>query len=127
MTTILNSLHGIGAVSDEPDISHIAILYSFIGFLSTIYYAHSVGSSIMGAYFLFMTYFGIIALVTDGGLGGGAAIKRISEEKNLKLTFSAFFVMRTFIVAIALICLIIFKDLFIDLETAVDLLAFNSP
>ena len=60
------------------------IAITVIGFSSTMYFAHAVGASVLGGYFLFIAYFGIIGLVTDGGFGG-AAIKRISEgEVTLK-------------------------------------------
>jgi O-antigen/teichoic acid export membrane protein len=51
-----------------------------IGFLSTIYFAHTLGPAPLGAYFLYLAYFGIFNLVGDGGFGG-AAVKRISEGK----------------------------------------------
>ena len=54
------------------------IALTFIGFLSTMYFAHAVGAGVLGAYFLFLAYFGIIGLMMDGGFGG-AAIKRIGE------------------------------------------------
>ncbi|MCG7847874.1 MAG: flippase, partial [ANME-2 cluster archaeon] len=54
------------------------IALTFIGFLSAMYFARAVGAGVLGAYFLFMAYFGIIGLMTDGGFGG-AAVKRISE------------------------------------------------
>lgn len=116
--SFFSRIMGIGAVRRQSLISLIwQILYSFIGFLSTIYFAHAVGASVLGAYFLFMTYFGIIAMVTDGGLGG-AAIKRISEGEEPNAYFTASFVIRSFIVIIALIGLIIFGDFFVDLKIA---------
>ncbi|MDW7727982.1 MAG: hypothetical protein SCH70_12905 [Candidatus Methanoperedens sp.] len=65
------------------------IALTFIGFLSTMYFAHAVGAGVQGAYFLFIAYFGIISLMTDGGFGG-AAIKRISEGEEQDAYFSAF-------------------------------------
>ena len=57
-----------------------------------MYFAHTVGAGVLGGYFLFMAYFGIINLVSDGGFGG-AAIKRISEGEEQDAYFSAFFVL----------------------------------
>ena len=65
------------------------IALTAIGFLSTIYFAHIMGPAPLGAYFLFLAYFGILNLVGDGGFGG-AAIKRISEGKEPNEYLSAF-------------------------------------
>jgi O-antigen/teichoic acid export membrane protein len=93
------------------------IAITFIGFLSTMYFAHAVGAGILGAYFLFMAYFGIISLVSDGGLGG-AAIKRISEGEEQDAYFSAFFVLRSFFVTVVIMALLAFRDFFVDLNDA---------
>ncbi|MDW7728255.1 MAG: hypothetical protein SCH70_14345 [Candidatus Methanoperedens sp.] len=45
------------------------VAFTFIGFLSTMYFAHAVGAGVLGAYFLFVAYYSIISLFTDGGLG----------------------------------------------------------
>jgi len=46
------------------------IALTLIGFLSTMYFAHTVGESVLGAYFLFLAYFSIFNLVGDAGFGG---------------------------------------------------------
>jgi O-antigen/teichoic acid export membrane protein len=51
-----------------------------------------VGVEVLGAYFLFVAYFSIIGLMTDGGFGG-AATKRISEGEEPDAYFSAFVVL----------------------------------
>ena len=56
-----------------------------VGFLSTMYFAHAVGESVLGAYFLFLAYFNTLNLIFDGGLGG-AAVKRISEGREYLYT-----------------------------------------
>ncbi len=71
-----------------------------IGFLSTIYFAHTLGPAPVGAYFLFLAYFGILNLVGDGGFGV-AAIKRISEGKEQNEYFSAFVVVRVVLLALS--------------------------
>ena len=60
-----------------------------IGFLSTIYFAHTLGPAPLGAYFLFLAYFGILNVVVDGGFGS-AAVKRISEGLEQNEYFSAY-------------------------------------
>ncbi|MDP3105710.1 MAG: hypothetical protein Q8M95_14010 [Candidatus Methanoperedens sp.] len=93
------------------------IVFTFIGFLSTMYFAHAVGAGVLGAYFLFIAYLGIIGLMTDGGFGG-AAIKRISEGEEPDAYFSAFVVLRSVFVTIVVIVLIAFRSYFVDLNNA---------
>jgi O-antigen/teichoic acid export membrane protein len=75
------------------------------GFLSTMYFAHAVGESVLGAYFLFLAYFNTLNLILDGGLGG-AAVKRISEGKEKNEYFTAVFVLRIFLVGVSVILLL---------------------
>ena len=107
---------GIEAVQRQSIASFISqILFTFIGFLSTMYFAHIVGASILGAYFLFTAYLGIIEMVTDGGFGG-AAVKRISEGKEQDEYFSAFFILRSLFLFVVILALIAFRRYFIDLN-----------
>ncbi|HNT09137.1 MAG TPA: flippase, partial [Methanoculleus sp.] len=64
-----------------------------IGFLSTMFFTHTVGLSILGAYFLFVAYFSVFNLIGDGGFGG-AAVKRISEGEDQNAYFTAFALLR---------------------------------
>ena len=99
------------------------ISFTAIGFFSTMYFAHTVGASILGAYFLFTAYNGIFSMVTDGGFGG-AAIKRISEGEEPDAYFSAYFVLRLFFTIIIVLILISEGDMdFPDLS----FLDFLSP
>ena len=108
---------GIKPVQRQSLITFIAqISFTFIGFLSTIYFAHTVGKGILGAYFLFTAYYGIINMVTDGGFGG-AAIKRISEGEEQDAYFSAFFIIRSVFVVIVILVLIAFRGYFVDLDS----------
>ncbi|MGD9779012.1 flippase [Methanomethylovorans sp.] len=93
------------------------ISVTFAGFLSTMYFAHTVGSGVLGAYFLFLAYYGIINTVSDGGFGG-AVSKRISEGEQQNEYFSAFFVVRFFFLAIVILFLVISRDYFIDFDKA---------
>ena len=93
------------------------IAFTFIGFLSTMYFARAVGAEVLGAYFLFLAYFSIIGLMTDGGFGG-AAIKRISEGEEQDAYFSAFVVLRSVFLTLVLTALIAFRELFVDLDSA---------
>ncbi|MFU8766462.1 MAG: flippase [Candidatus Methanoperedens sp.] len=93
------------------------ITFTFIGFLSTMYFAHAVGAGVLGAYFLFIAYFGIIGLMTDGGFGG-AAIKRISEGEEQDAYFSAFVVLRSVFVTVVVVALLALRSYFVDLDNA---------
>jgi O-antigen/teichoic acid export membrane protein len=74
------------------------ISLTIVGFASTIYFAHVLGPAPLGAYFLFLAYFGILNLIGDGGFGG-AAVKRISEGKESDEYFSAFVFIRIVLLA----------------------------
>lgn len=93
------------------------IAFTFIGFLSTMYFAHTVGASVLGGYFLFITYCGIFFLLTDGGFGG-AASKRISEGEEQDAYFSAFVALRSFFTIVIIVALIAFRDYFVDINDA---------
>jgi O-antigen/teichoic acid export membrane protein len=78
---------------------------TIIGFLSTIYFAHALGPSALGVYFLFLAYIGIFNLVGDGGFGG-AAVKRISEGKEQNEFLSAFAFIRIILLAVSVTVLL---------------------
>jgi O-antigen/teichoic acid export membrane protein len=90
------------------------IAITAIGFLSTMYFARTVGAAILGAYFLFLAYDGIFSLFTDGGFGG-AALKRISEGEEQDAYFSAYFVLRLSFSITIILFLLSFKNYFADL------------
>ncbi|WP_406659829.1 flippase [Methanolobus sp. ZRKC3] len=116
--TIFSHVMAIEPIQRQSIISFIwKIALTFIGFLSTMYFAHTVGAGVLGGYFLFMAYFGIINLVSDGGLAG-AAIKRISEGDEQDAYFSAFFVLRSFFVTVIIVALLTFRESFADLNDA---------
>jgi len=117
LNTILSRIMGIGEVQRQSIVSFIwQIAYTFIGFLSTMYFAHAVGASVLGAYFLFVAYYSIIGMVSDGGFGG-AAVKRISEGEEPDAYFSAFVLLRSIFVTISLLALIAFRSYFVDLDS----------
>jgi O-antigen/teichoic acid export membrane protein len=81
------------------------IVTTLIGFASTVYFAHMLGPAPLGAYFLFLAYYGVFNLVGDGGFGG-AAVKRISEGKDQDEFFSAFVVIRIVLLALSITILL---------------------
>lgn len=116
--TILSRIMSIGEVRRQSIVSFILqIALTLIGFLSTVYFAHAVGASALGAYFLVMAYYGIISMVTDGGFGG-AAIKRISEGEEQDEYLSAFLVVRSLFTIGTVAALIAFRSYFVDLNNS---------
>lgn len=84
------------------------IALTLIGFASTMYFAHSIGASVLGVYFLFLAYFNIFNLVIDGGFGG-AAIKRISEGNEKNEYFSALIALRFLMLFVSVGILLLLK------------------
>jgi O-antigen/teichoic acid export membrane protein len=116
LNTFISRIMSIDAIKRQSIVSLIwQIALTFIGFLSTIYFAHAVGAGVLGAYFLFTAYLGIIGLASDGGFGG-AAIKRISEGEEQDAYFSAFVVLRSVFVIAVVVALIAFRSYFVDLN-----------
>ena len=101
----------------ECDLTFSTIALTGIGFLSTIYFAHTLGPAPLGAYFLFLAYFGIFNLIGDGGFGG-AAVKRISEGKEPNEYFSAFVFIRIVLLALSVSLLLIAEPYFKDLTSS---------
>lgn len=91
------------------------VVLTFVGFFSTVYFARTLDANTLGAYFLFVTYFSLINLLTDGGIGG-AAIKRISEGKEQNEYFSAFLIIRTLLVIFIIGILYFFQNYFYDIK-----------
>ena len=116
--TIISRIMSIEPIQRQSIVSLIwQIALTFIGFLSTIYFAHAVGAGVLGAYFLFVAYLSIISLMTDGGFGG-AAVKRISEGEEPDAYFSASVALRSVFATVVLTVLITFRGLFVDLNSA---------
>ena len=70
------------------------IVLTLFGYLGTMYFARTVGASVLGSYFLFMAYYGVCTMILDGGFGT-AATKRISEGNEPDAYFSAYVVQYT--------------------------------
>ena len=79
---------------------------SAIGYIATMYFAHVLGPAILGSYYLFLSYYGVFALIGDGGFGG-AAVKRISEGREGNEYFSAYIVLRIILLSVSLAALLL--------------------
>ncbi|MDI6720412.1 MAG: flippase, partial [Methanomicrobiales archaeon] len=107
---------GLGAVQRQSLITLAStIALTIIGFVATFYFAHVLGPSILGAYFLFLAYLGIFDLIGDGGFGG-AAVKRISEGKDQSAFFTAYVFLRVLLIAGSVLLLLALQDRFVDLQ-----------
>jgi len=118
LKTFFSRIMSIEPIRRQSIVSLIwQIAFTFIGFLSTMYFAHAVGVEVLGAYYLFLAYFDIISLMTEGGFGD-AAIKRISEGEEQDEYFSAFVILRTVFMTVVIIVLIAFRSYFVNLDVA---------
>lgn len=96
----------ISSIQRQSLISVVStISLTIVGFISTIYFAHALGPAPLGAYFLFLAYFGILNLIGDGGFGS-AAVKRISEGKDPNEYLSAFVFIRIVLLAVSVTVLL---------------------
>lgn len=86
-----------------------------IGYVATFYFAHYLGPAVLGAYFLFLAYYGIFDLIGDGGFGG-AAVKRISEGKAQNEYFTAFFILRMVLLCLSIVTFMVISPFLAGLE-----------
>ena len=114
--TILSRIMHIEPKRRQSIVSLITILgLTIIGFISTMYFAHTVSKDILGIYYLFLAYYGILNLIGDAGFGG-ATVKRISEGKDQNQFFSAFIMLRVLLLTISITALLVARPLLMDLD-----------
>jgi O-antigen/teichoic acid export membrane protein len=87
------------------------------GFFATMFYAHWVGAEVLGLYFLFLSYFGILSLFSDSGIEY-AGVKRISEGKDTDAFYTACILLRIIVYSLTIAVFILFRDRFVDLNQA---------
>lgn len=117
LSFFITRLMKISSIERQSVISLFStIALTIIGFVSTIYFAHILGPAPLGAYFLFLAYFGIFNLVGDGGFGG-AAVKRISEGKESNEYLSAFAFIRILLLVVS-VTLLLFAEPYLKDITA---------
>jgi O-antigen/teichoic acid export membrane protein len=86
-----------------------------LGYIATFYFAHYLGPAVLGAYFLFLAYYGIFDLIGDGGFGG-AAVKRISEGTDQNEYFTAFFILRVLLLSLSVVIFILISPYLTGLQ-----------
>lgn len=119
LNTTFSRIMNISPVQRQSMISILwSLIFTVIGFLSTMYFAHALGAGVLGAYFLFITYLGILNIFSDGGLNS-ATIKRISEGEDQSAFFTAYFAVRISLFLFLILGLKIFGNLFVDIDGSV--------
>lgn len=88
-----------------------------IGFIATIFYAHWVGPTVLGAYFVFLSFFNILGIFTDLGIGT-ATTQRICQGRDADEYFSANLTIRIILYLVLCLVVILFHDRFADLNSA---------
>jgi O-antigen/teichoic acid export membrane protein len=113
---IISRVMSINPIQRQSLIAMVSLLsVTAIGYLSTIYFAHLLGPAILGSFFLFTTYYGIFALIRDGGFGG-AAIKRISEGKDQDQYFTAGVISQIVLMFVSIIILILLASYLVGIN-----------
>ena len=92
-------------------------IITFIGLFATMAYAHWLGAEILGYYFLFLSYYNILGLLSDLGINN-ASLKRISEGFQQDAYFTLSLLLRLTLFTLVSILLVTFRDRFVDLNNA---------
>ncbi len=104
---LLTDFMSIGPVQRQALLSFGSLIaVTGLGYVATFYFAHYLGPAALGAYFLFLAYYGIFDLIGDGGFGG-AAVKRISEGRDQREYFTAFVILRGCLLCLSVLVFII--------------------
>jgi len=91
---------------------------TFIGVLATMFYAHWLGAEVLGAYFLFLSTYNLLALLSDLGFNA-AALKRISEGVRPDAFFTLSLVIRfVLLFGVVSLLMVAFRYRFVDLNNA---------
>jgi O-antigen/teichoic acid export membrane protein len=111
-SSLITRLMKVGAIKRQSLISFfLSVITTFLGIITTMYFAHKLGPDILGIYFLFISYFSIFLLVGDSGVGY-AAIKRISEGNDQNQFFTAYILLKCILLAISIL-IIFFMAMYI--------------
>ncbi|MDD1664242.1 MAG: oligosaccharide flippase family protein [Methanomicrobiales archaeon] len=92
-------------------------IITFIGFFATMFYAHWLGAEILGYFFLFLSFYSLLSLLSDLGINY-ATLKRISEGTEQDAYFTTSLLVRLALFGVVSIILVVFRDRFVDLNNA---------
>jgi O-antigen/teichoic acid export membrane protein len=108
----------------EMEVQRHGLMYLFstigitvAGFFATMFFAHWVGAAVLGTYFLFLSYYGILSLFSDSGIGT-AAVKRISEGKDQDAYYTVSLFLRLLVFLVTIAVFVLFRHRFVDLNEA---------
>ncbi|MDD4127651.1 MAG: oligosaccharide flippase family protein, partial [Methanomicrobium sp.] len=73
----------------------------------------ALGAGLLGEYWIFLAYFGVFSIISDGG-SSGAAVKKISEGHDSEEYFTASLVIRFILIAATVFIVILSASLFVD-------------
>ncbi len=111
-------LMGLSPVRRQSLISFgSSVIVTLSGYIATVIFAHTIGPGPLGAYFLFITWAGLLTTLSDAGISGACA-KRISEGKDPGSWFGAYLVLKLVLLGIFLLFLTFLQPLFIDVSAA---------
>ena len=92
-----------------------SIIVTLLGFISTMYFSHTLGKDLMGIYYLFIAYYGIFNMIGEFGFGQ-AAIKRISESSEKNEYLSAYVLLRSLCLIVSTLLFLLVSPYLIDLK-----------
>ena len=117
-TRFMAALMGLSPVRRQSLISFgSSVIVTLSGYIATVIFAHTIGPGPLGAYFLFITWAGLLTTISDVGISGACA-KRISEGKDQGSWFGAFLVLKMALLGIFLLFLIFLQPLFVDVSAS---------
>jgi O-antigen/teichoic acid export membrane protein len=88
-----------------------------IGYIATMYIAHTAGAGPLGEFYLFLAYYNIANLFTDGGMSGSAT-QRISEGTDEDQFFSAHIAVRIVLLPLVLTAILLLEPYMIDFTSS---------
>ncbi|RXE55084.1 polysaccharide biosynthesis protein [Methanoculleus taiwanensis] len=104
---LLSKVMDVSPIQRQSIISLVSTVgLTAFGLLSTMYFSHTVGPAPLGAYFLFLAYFGIFTLIGDAGFGT-AAVKRISEGTDQNAFFTALIALKVGLFLVTAVALVV--------------------
>ncbi|MCK9310490.1 MAG: oligosaccharide flippase family protein, partial [Candidatus Cloacimonetes bacterium] len=113
---LIHQIMRIPAIQRQSTLALLStILITLFGFISTMVFSHLLGKDLMGVYYLFLAYYGILNTIGDGGFGS-AAVKKISEGKDQNEYMMAYVTLRAILIIVLTIAILFFSPYFIDLQ-----------
>ncbi len=114
--SFISNIMRIPAIQRQSAISLISTIgITLFGFISTMLFSHLLGKDLMGVYYLFLAYYGIFSMISDGGFGQ-AAVKRISEGKEQNEYLTAYATLRALLIIVSTLLLLVLSPFFVDIQ-----------